>query len=313
MTFTRLIGAAAAGLMLTACEGTVLDPDTHITWVPLGQQQVPLLNPGTVLADAAAAVQARFPNLRAARRARDPSWRDAHPAAGVTFGELAGFGVTMVRQTGNQAIPGPDDFAVADGDLSNPTLLFFDRTGGGGPGQWPIIGMGFGWPSIDFDGDGVSDPPVIFPQVGEDRIDWIVGEAVTFLRDGMLLHEAGYHTVLNPRPDMRMATTADLTAAALASGLVIDANGDAPIGHDDMRNIIGLGRHGRIWAMHVWFDPASGLPTVSPCDPWRRQRDGAAALPANAFYYRDRPGSQALVLGHCLAGGVYPTIADQAP
>ena len=73
------------------------------------------------------------------------------------------------------------------------------------------------------------------------------------------------------------------------------------------------GRHGRIWAMHVWFDPASGLPTVSPCDPWHRQRANAAALPAQAFFYRDRPGSQAQVLGHCIAGGVYPTIADQAP
>lgn len=217
----------------------------------------------------------------------------------------------MVRQTGDATIPGPEDIPFAEGPLDEPLLLFFDRRGGRLARNMPIIGMGFGLEFVDEDGDGEADIPVIVRGHSNSRIDWDPVEAFFFALDGTLIHEAGYHLVGRLRPGFRLATDDDLTDAARNRGLSIDARGLSPVRHQDMED--GMGEHGRIWAMHVWFEPGTGLPTIAPCDPFHRQRDGANALPVGSFFYRKDEPSRALVAAQCENGGVYPTVAAQAP
>lgn len=287
------------------------NPHSVVTWRDLGNEQIPILNADTRMAEAAASVQARWPTLREAEQDDDINWRDAHPSLGVFHGELSGFGVTMVRQDGTATIPAPEDIPFAEGPLDEPLLLFFDRRGGSFARNMPIIGMGYGLEFIDEDGDGEADIPVIVRGHSNTRIEWDPVEAFFFALDGTLIHEAGYHVVGRLRPGFRLATDDDLTTGARNRGLSIDAQGLSPVRHQDLED--DTGKHGRIWAMHVWFEPETGLPTIAPCDPFHRQRDGASSLPAGSFYYRKDNASRALVAAQCEDGGVYSTVAAQAP
>ncbi|MGB0852861.1 MAG: hypothetical protein ACPGSI_06185 [Pikeienuella sp.] len=297
----------SSALMLAGC----VERLSVITWIPLGDEQIPILNEDTAMARAARQVQARWPTLNDAEQDTTPLWRDAHPAFGLAHGELSGFGITMVRVNRRAVAPDPEDIPFATGELSEPNLLFFDRSAASLARNMPIIGMGFGFEFLDADGDGIADVPVLNADASDPQLEWLPAEALVYSLDGTLIHEAGYHLALRPRPGFEIATDDDLEPDAVARGITVDRAGHAPIGHEDLQD--ALGQHGRIWAVHVWFEPETGLPTISPCDPWHRQRARANNLPEGTFYYRDDTPSRALVAAQCENGGVYPTIAAQAP
>ncbi|MGB0507590.1 MAG: hypothetical protein ACPGGK_15480 [Pikeienuella sp.] len=284
-------------------EDNAANPESKVDWVNALGDRVPILKSDTILGIAAANARAKYPNLRAANQTDGEKWRDAHPSAfGVKHGELAGFGVTMVRHTGSEPFTAHDAFTFSDGDLEKPTLLFFEKENGF-PKNWRIIGMGYAFEYADDDGDEVADL---------EGFDWDIVEGWYFMQDGLLVHEAGYH-LLNLNPGFRIADNDNLTNDARDDGLTVDTNGENVIQHADMRASGIHPRHGRMSAMHVWFHPTNGRPTVSPCDPWHRQDDRASELPRGTFYYRNDPPSRPSVERVCNTGGAYPTVEDFDP
>lgn len=311
MMFRRIAAFSALAVIagLAAAQA-----DQHVDWIALGDRQVPILSEDSALTQAARMAQTNWPTLRDALDDDGVNWINSHPARDQPHGEVRGFGLTVVRwDAERRPLPLPRDFVMSEGDLMAPTLLFYDRSRGLGPRRWPLIGIGYAFDFTDFDGDGVSDPPAVFPQNGAPRLDLAPREAFLFNRDGMLIHEAGYHIVAQARPGFQIVRQRDIRRRFREAGLVVDLNGESPINWNHLERRPPRFRHGRLWVLHAFFDPASGRPTISPCDPWGRSRPLAARLPLRAFYYRDRPDSPGLVRDHCNEGGVYPTIADQAP
>lgn len=217
-----------------------------------------------VLGRAAAQVASEYPNFNSAQKAKDPHFFDAHPSGAFAqkHTELAGFGVTMVQGKW----PSPVD--NASGSLSDPTLLFYQKSGSNQEG-WEIIGMGY---FFEFESDN-ERPPANFPAI--DAKHWWI-------------HDAGYHNVPGDG-NFRCASNDDLTNKAYDTGKRIDAKGCHGIEKSDLKTreiVLGKAdqKHGRIWTVHVWFEPGKSRPTVKKTDPWCRQDQNALVMPACTFF-----------------------------
>jgi hypothetical protein len=199
---------------------------------------------------AAASVIAKFPNAAAAASiSASPQYMGAHPTNLVGGqAELEGFGVTFVQEDGFM-VP----LENASGELDEPNLLFFKKVGTN-KANWPIIGMGY---SFDYD-------PCVRPKI--DNIHpcnfWV--------------HEAGYHDSPGTG-EFECATTSNLTNNAISAGKTIDANICSEIEDTDLKDYpLNLDvRHGRMWDLHVWFEPDTNRPIIAKTDPYCRQSSDA--------------------------------------
>ena len=209
---------------------------------------------------AARLVASRYPDFKTARKASDPSFIDAHPSGALAtgHGEMKGYGVTMIQGKRSGVVEN------ASGDLADPSLLFFQKAGKD-EDDWGIIGMGY---SYQHDRDNNSGPTQI---AGVDPRTW-------------WLHEAGYHH--SPGDGgFTCATNDDLQNSAFDAGKRIDAEGCKGIDRDDLktREFHADRKHGRYWALHVWFEPSTRRPTLALTDPWCRQSASALTVPSCAF------------------------------
>lgn len=212
----------------------------------------------STLALAADAVRARFPNFNAAEKSKNPKYFDSHPTGpiGTGHGELKGYGVTMIQGTRSNPV------LNASGKLDDPTELFFHKDGSN-QDNWEIIGMGY---AFSYERNGEATP----------TLSGIPSEA-------WLIHEAGYH---HSPGDGRFtcATDDDLKQSAIDAGKKIDRDGCLGISKDDLKNKLTRAEHGRIWTVHIWFDPHTKRPTITTTDPWCRQSSKAIAVPSRAFF-----------------------------
>jgi hypothetical protein len=214
---------------------------------------------------AASRVAARYPSFNVAQKAENPSFFDAHPSGIVatSHGELKGFGVTMIQGEF------PKNVENASGDLADPTLLFFEKTGKD-QDDWKLIGMGY---SFKFDTDNERPPTEI---AGVDPGIWWI-------------HEAGYHH--SPGDGgFTCASNDDLKRSVFDAGKRVDQAGCFAIDKDDLktREFNVNRKHGRYWALHIWFEPKTLRPTISKTDPWCRQGDDAVLVPSCAFFKQDQ-------------------------
>lgn len=230
-----------AAIVDTPCAGKVI---VQATDSPLGL--------------AVAKVAARVPSFNVAQKVKDPSYFDAHPSgmAATSHAELKGFGVTMIQGVWPKAVEN------ASGDLSDPTLLFFSKTGND-QDAWKIIGMGYSF-LLDTD----NQPPPT-------RIPGISGGVWS-------IHEAGYHR--SPGDGGFSCASSD----DIILGGIPDAAGCRGIDKDSLRTreFHVDRKHGRYWAAHIWFEPGTRRPTITLTDPWCRQTASALAVPACAFIKR---------------------------
>ena len=207
---------------------------------------------------AARLVASRYPDFKTARKASDPSFVDAHPSGAFAtgHGELKGYGVTMIQGKRSNVVEN------ASGDLADPALLFFQKTGKD-EDDWGIIGMGYDFQHIR---DNDSGPTQI---AGVDSGIW-------------WLHEAGYHR--SPGDGgFNCATNDDLQKAAFDAGKRIDAAGCMGLDEKDLKVHEFRKKHGRYWVLHVWFEPTTRRPTLALTDPWCRQSASAVTVPSCAF------------------------------
>lgn len=212
------------------------------------------------LGAAASTIAGRYPDFNWAQKAKDPHFFDAHPsgAMATNHGELKGFGVTMVRGKWPKAMADSSD------SLTDPTLLFFDRR----PKKqddWNIIGMGY---SFAFRADNEKPPTALGFAAG----DWWI-------------HEAGYHH--SPGDGgFSCADDKDIKKHEAKAGKQVDAAGCVRIDDDDLktREFHADKKHGRYWAVHIWFEPKTQRPTIAKTDPWCRQSSDAVAVPSCAFF-----------------------------
>lgn len=212
----------------------------------------------SALGIAAARVAARMPNFNVAQKVKNPAFFDAHPSGALATGhaELKGFGVTMIQGKFPKAVAG------ASGDLDDPTLLFF-RKSGNDQDNWGLIGMGY---SFELIRDNQPFPTKVSAIQGANW--WI--------------HEAGYH---------HSPGDGGFTCAVLADvklGPSPDAAGCNGIagGNLKTREFRLDHKHGRYWTAHVWFEPGTLRPTLALTDPWCRQSPAALAVPSCAFFKR---------------------------
>ncbi len=221
---------------------------------------------GSELGLAALAIRNRFPFLNDAQRSKNPKFIDSHTKNyGTGHAELKGYGITMIAHHGHKPTPSFDTINYWRGELDQPNELFFQKGKNNREKQWNIIGMGYG---LVFDPD---DPPTLDAD----------GYSYPFL-----VHEAGYHRLGDGGFDC--ADDGDLKTSSWNSGLRIDAAGKMNVTRDDIKNRTSLRkkRHGRLWTIHVWFDPETGLPVVTNTDPWARQASDALRVDDCAFYYQ---------------------------
>jgi hypothetical protein len=212
----------------------------------------------SALGIAAAKVAARTPNFNVAQKVKNPAFFDAHPSGALATGhaELKGYWVTMIQ--GNF----PKTVANASGDLDDPTLLFF-RKSGSNQDNWGLIGMGY---SFELTEDNEPFPTKVSAIQGS--IWWI--------------HEAGYHR--SPGDGgFTCAVPADVKLGP--SPDPAGCNGIAS-GNLKTREFHLDHKHGRYWTAHVWFEPGTLRPTIALTDPWCRQSSAALAVPACAFFKR---------------------------
>lgn len=212
----------------------------------------------SALGIAAARVAARTPNFNVAQKVKNPAYFDAHPSGALATGhaELKGYGVTMIQGNFPKAVEN------ASGDLDDPTLLFFKKSGGN-QDNWGLIGMGY---SFELNKDNQPFPTKVSAIQGS--IWWI--------------HEAGYH---------RSPGDGGFTCAVPADvklGPSPDAAGCNGIASENLktREFNFDKKHGRYWTSHVWFEPGTLRPTITLTDPWCRQSAAALAVPACAFFKR---------------------------
>jgi len=260
---TAALGAAVvAGVSSCAtCANSVATPSC-------GKPTV-LVAADSELGAAMSAVQAKFPSFNAAQRSTSPHYIDSHPSGALAthHTELAGFGVTMIQTTG---WPPNNPIDNASGRLDDPSLLMFDRRASG-QDNWPLIGIGYVF-ALDVTNE---PPPSAIPAIAPSL--WFV-------------HEAGYHHVPGDG-GFGCASDGDLEKAAIDRGVRIDSNVCNGVVKADLKTpIIGDHAadkaHGRYWAVHVWFDPASGRAAFAQTDPWCRQSSSAVPLPSCAFKQR---------------------------
>lgn len=210
---------------------------------------------------AAAEIAAKYPDFNSAQQAKDPSFFDSHPSGllATKHAELAGFGVTMIQGK----FPNPVD--NASGSLSDPTLLFYKKLGSNQE-DWVLIGMGYHY---EFEANN-EGPPTSFPAIN--AAHWWI-------------HEAGYHESPGSG-NFRCATNDDLKNKAYDGGKRIDPQGCYGIEKSDLktREFKLDAKHGRIWTVHVWFEPGTLRPTVKKTDPWCRQDKNALVVPECGFF-----------------------------
>lgn len=219
------------------------------------------------LGEAADTIARRYPDFNWAQKSKDPHFFDAHPSGvmATNHGELKGFGVTMVRGKWPKAM------ADSSSSLTDPTLLFFDRRAKKQE-DWNIIGMGY---SFAFRADNEKPPTTL----GFASADWWV-------------HEAGYHH--SPGDGgFSCADDKDLKKRVSKAGKHVDAAGCFQIGDDDIktREFHVDKKHGRYWAIHVWFEPNTRRPALAKTDPWCRQSSDAVSVPNCAFYKQSACGA----------------------
>ncbi len=169
----------------------------------------------------------------------------------------------MVAHDGGNPTPSASNILEWDGDMNNPTLLLFEKQVTKRRRHWKIIGFGY---SSLFDTDGELPPPF--------EVD---GISYPFL-----IHEADYHPVTNG--GFNCADNGNLKTESFESGKRIDSEGRISITRDDMRQKPGQVKHGRVWTMHIWFDPDTGNPVYAKTDPWHRSGAGSKAVGDCAFY-----------------------------
>ena len=219
---------------------------------------------GSTLANAASAVRTAFPFMKDAQKSKDPKFIDSHlKSLGTGHRELTGFGITMVAHEGGGPSPAADKILQWQGNLDQPNLLMFEKVSGKPKKNWPIIGMSY---SRNHNTAGVEN------MLSVDARNY-----------PFLVHEAGYHGLFNGGFDC--AQNGDLKLSAWNNGVRVDPEGQTPIARSDLKLKSGKVRHGRIWTLHIWFHPDSGLPAVAATDPWFRQGDKARAVGHCAFYY----------------------------
>lgn len=212
-------------------------------------------------------VKDRYPNLKAANQSKNPKFIDSHPKGFATgHAELDGFGVTMVAHNGTEPKVNFDKILNADdaplnSSAWNPNLLFFEKGKTGKTKQWEIIGMGY---SLAFD---PTDQPFI---------------TVFGTRHDFDVHEAGYHNIVDG--GFKCAEDKNLKKKAKNAGKTVDSQGRHNITRDDLKNRVNTVKHGRIWSIHIWFDPDGSGWSVGTTDPWGRQDSKAKSVPSCAFY-----------------------------
>ena len=83
-----------------------------------------------------------------------------------------------------------------------------------------------------------------------------------------------------------MCYNSDLKQPAKDDGLTIDSAGRLNVTRDKLKSKVATVRHGRIWTLHVWFEPETGRPAIATTDPWKRQSGNAKTVPSCAFYFQ---------------------------
>lgn len=230
-------------------------------------QNTEILHPyDSELAEVARVIQEKYSNMKEAQKAENPKFIDSHVKNfGTGHADLKGFGVTMVAHNGRGPKPSIENLVFWNDDLDEPNLLFFEKGSSFNKSQWKIIGMGYG---KDFTS---NVPPIL-------TVDGMEYE--------FLIHEAGYHKLGNG--GFECAENEDLKNNSWDDGVRIDEAGLNIVTRDDLKPRKRFSvRHGRLWAIHVWFDPETGLPIVAEKDPWERQAFDAITVPPCAFYHQN--------------------------
>jgi hypothetical protein len=230
----------------TSCGGTL---EVNGSDTPLGKAAVDVAN--------------RYSDFNKAQKAKNPSYFDSHPSGVFATGhaELSGYGVTMIQGKW------PKPLENASGNLSDPSLLFFEKNDGK-QNTWQIIGMGY---TFKIASDNMAKPS---------KIDDIPVAQ-------WLIHEAGYHH--SPGDGgFTCADNDDLKNSAYKAGKRVDTAGCFGIEKDDLKTkeFKADSKHGRFWTVHIWFEPKTLRPTISKTDPWCRQSKSALRVPSCAFYQR---------------------------
>ncbi|GAB4514982.1 MAG: hypothetical protein Tsb0020_33570 [Haliangiales bacterium] len=249
------LAVAALTFTASACLDTTprdSDPNTDVSGLACN----------AALIEVAHDIQMRYPNWGAAHHhvtdSSDKIW--FHPAHQKK--ELEGFGVTLVTMHYNVVlgakVPGTSD-AHWEGNLNEPTLLFFEKIDSLSPDEWPLIGFGYHVDWSDDENMGRCVRPHADCTTEED-----------FIKD-FLVHEAGYHI-----EGFMVADNDDLKSGRGT----VDSNYCNRIDKDDVKDSSficigceaeGIGaKHGRAWTMHVWVHPSLRYPFTTESDPWNR-------------------------------------------
>lgn len=167
-------------------------------------------------------------------------WREGHAEA-----NLEGFGVSLTRG-GCDAVW--NDVHGVEGDLHQPSLLFFEKIGSN-KANWKVIGAGY-----HFDYDACDVP--CFEHVPAGRF---------------LIHEAGWHRVPGDGGfDCVQQQWID-------NGTGIDVFDQCTnIEKEDFHRTgltLGINKHERVWTLHMWFEPDGAGVSFAPTDPWCRWED----------------------------------------
>ncbi len=204
-------------------------------------------------------VRATWPTMGAALdNPRDPEcvWQRTHrnySADGMGVA-LVAFDGPLNFEVSHQVLEQPHDL-FASGSATYPSMLFFDQTEDK-PDTWPLIGVGY-----HYDYTPCNKP-----------------ELACVDPDEFFVHEAGYHRIF-PGQDGGMDTVTQDD---------IDQPLDActEISHEDLDPRILRIRHGRVWDLHIWFDPEGGLPEAGIQDPWRRWKDAPDPVQIDDSFFR---------------------------
>jgi len=233
--------------------------------------------PTDPLVQARARIEGKWPNFRAAKdldydddndgrnEGKETCWREGHAEANLT-----GFGVSLTHadhgSLGGCTDSVWDDLHAGD-DPNRPSLLFFEKSTGG-KDTWRVIGAGYHY---DY-------APCSIPCLS--------GVAET----EFIIHEAGWHRVPGDGGfDCIEQRWIDNNADVRVSDQC------AVIEKEDFHRTslaFGANKHGRLWSLHVFFEPNNTGVAVAMTDPWCRDRDDVSDEPvvttscSSAFFVR---------------------------
>ena len=205
-----------------------------------------------VAVQARAFIENKWPNFQAAQslnydndndgrnESGEDCWRKGHSTA-----NLEGFGVSLTRGTCGVIW---SDIHGVEGDLKQPSLLFFEKIGSN-QNDWKIVGAGYHFAYDPCDVPCMDHVP----------------------EDDFVIHEAGWHRVPG---DGGFDCVQQKWIDSGAGILVTDQC--AQIEKDDFHRFnlaFGINKHERLWSLHLWFSPDGDDVAFAPTDPFCRWED----------------------------------------